>query len=112
MRSLYSQFSRWNKISTRKILFGAFKRNLTKEIKVAQLVGYISEKSGYHHGEKSLVGAITGMAAEYVGNNNISLFVPNGQFGTRLAGGSDHASERYIFTYLNPVTRSIYRRGR
>lgn len=98
-----------NKISTRKILYGAFKRNLCKEIKVAQLVGYISEKSGYHHGEKSLVGAITGMAAEYVGNNNISLFVPSGQFGTRLAGGTDHASERYIFTYLNPITKAIYR---
>jgi len=98
-----------NKISTRKILYGSFKRNLVKEIKVAQLVGYISEKSGYHHGEKSLVGAITGMAAEYVGNNNISMLVPSGQFGTRLAGGSDHASERYIFTYLNTITRKIYR---
>lgn len=97
-----------NKISTRKILFAAFKRNLTKEIKVAQFAGYVSEHSGYHHGEQSLVGAIIGMAAEYTGTNNISLFTPNGQFGTRLKGGEDHASERYIFTQLSPITKYVY----
>lgn len=38
----------------RKILYGCFKRNLSQEIKVAQLSGYISEHSAYHHGEQSL----------------------------------------------------------
>ena len=38
------------KTSLRKILFSAFKRNLVNEIKVAQLSGYISEHSAYHHG--------------------------------------------------------------
>ena len=61
-----------NKISTRKILFAAFKRNLTSEIKVAQFSGYTSEHSAYHHGEKSLVEAIINMAQEYVGSNNIN----------------------------------------
>jgi len=61
-----------NKISIRKILYSAFKRNLTKEVKVAQFSGYVSEHSGYHHGEQSLVGAIIGMACEYTGTNNIS----------------------------------------
>jgi hypothetical protein len=42
------------KISLRKILFCAFKRRLTAEIKVAQFSGYVSEHSGYHHGEASL----------------------------------------------------------
>ena len=41
------------KISLRKILFSAFKKNLTQEIKVAQFSGYVSEHSGYHHGEAS-----------------------------------------------------------
>jgi DNA topoisomerase-2 len=49
------------------------------------------------------------MAQNYVGSNNLSLFVPSGQFGTRLQNGKDHASARYIFTYLHPVTRFIYR---
>ena len=97
------------KISTRKILFGCFKRKLTSEIKVAQLAGYVSEHSAYHHGEKSLVEAIVGQAQEFVGSNNINELLPLGQFGTRLQGGKDHASERYIFTMLNPVTKYIYR---
>ena len=96
------------KTSLRKILFAGFKKNLTKEIKVAQFSGYVSEHSGYHHGEASLNGAIVGMAQDYVGSNNINLFLPNGQFGTRLLGGKDSASERYIFTELNPITRLLF----
>ena len=56
----------------------------------------------------SLNGAIVGMAQNFVGSNNINLFQPNGQFGTRLQGGKDSASERYIFTHLNPLTRAIF----
>lgn len=96
------------KISLRKILYSAFKKNLTTEIKVAQFSGYVSEHSGYHHGEASLNGAIIGMAQNFVGSNNINLLMPNGQFGTRLQGGKDSASERYIFTQLNKITRSIF----
>jgi DNA topoisomerase-2 len=96
------------KISLRKILFAAFKMNLTKEIKVAQFSGYTSKESGYHHGEASLNAAIVGMAQNFVGSNNINLFMPNGQFGTRLQGGKDSASERYIFTQLNKITRTIF----
>ena len=96
------------KISLRKILYSAFKKNLTTEIKVAQFSGYVSEHSGYHHGEASLNGAIVGMAQNFVGSNNINLLMPNGQFGTRLQGGKDSASERYIFTQLNKITRSIF----
>ena len=98
------------KISLRKILFAAFKKGgLKTEIKVAQFSGYVSEHSGYHHGEASLNGAIVGMAQNFVGSNNINLFEPNGQYGTRLCGGRDSASERYIFTQLNAITRLIYR---
>ena len=96
------------KISLRKILYSAFKKKLNSEIKVAQFSGYVSEHSGYHHGEASLNGAIIGLAQNYVGSNNINLLHPSGQFGTRLLGGKDAASERYIFTYLNPLTRKIF----
>lgn len=96
------------KTSLRKILYSAFKRKLTSEIKVAQFSGYVSEHSSYHHGEASLNGAIVNMAQNYVGSNNINLLEPNGQFGTRLHGGDDSASERYIFTQLNPLTRYIF----
>ena len=98
------------KISLRKILYAAFKKGgLKTEIKVAQFSGYVSEHSAYHHGEASLNAAIVGMAQNFVGSNNINLLEPNGQFGTRSAGGDDSASERYIFTQLNRLTRLIYR---
>jgi DNA topoisomerase-2 len=96
------------KTSLRKILFCAFKRKLTSEIKVAQFSGYVSEHSAYHHGEASLNGAIVNMAQNFVGSNNVNLLLPNGQFGTRLQGGDDSASERYIFTQLSPVSRYIF----
>ena len=96
------------KISLRKILYCAFKKRLNSEIKVAQFSGYVSENAAYHHGEASLNGAIVGMAQNFVGSNNINLFEPCGQFGTRLQGGKDSASERYIFTHLNPLTRAIF----
>jgi len=84
------------------------KRNLKSEIRVAQLAGYVSENAAYHHGEASLQGAIIGMAQTFVGSNNINLLMPNGQFGTRLMGGSDSASPRYIHTELNKLVDYIY----
>jgi len=96
------------KISTRKILYSCFKRNLIKEVRVAQLAGYVSENANYHHGEKSLQDAIIGMAQTYIGSNNINILMPNGQFGTRLQGGKDAASPRYIHTELNSLTLTIF----
>jgi len=95
------------KTSQRKILFSAFKRNLKSEIRVAQFAGYVSEHSGYHHGEASLNDAIVGMAQDFVGSNNMPWFVPQGQFGTRLQGGKDSASPRYIHTYLQPHVQKL-----
>lgn len=96
------------KISLRKILFSAFKKRLTTEIKVAQFSGYISEQSCYHHGEESLNQAIVGMAQNFIGSNNINLLVPAGQFGSRIKGGKDASSPRYIFTRLERLTRLLF----
>lgn len=96
------------KPSQRKILYSCFKRKLYSEIRVAQLAGYVSENAAYHHGEASLQGAIIGMAQDFVGSNNINLLEPNGQFGTRIMGGADAASSRYIHTELNKLTQVIY----
>ncbi|KAL8293500.1 hypothetical protein RQP46_000201 [Phenoliferia psychrophenolica] len=92
----------------RKVLFGCFKRRLVSEIKVVQIAGYISEHSAYHHGEVSLTGTIVNLAQDYVGSNNLNLLMPNGQFGTRLQGGKDAASARYIFTNVCKVTRALF----
>jgi DNA topoisomerase-2 len=92
----------------RKILFACFKRKLFKELKVAQLAGYVSEHSAYHHGEMSLNSTIVGLAQTFLGSNNVNLLVPSGQFGTRLQKGKDAASTRYIFTYLSPITQTLF----
>ncbi|KAN0123255.1 DNA topoisomerase, type IIA-like domain containing protein [Russula decolorans] len=92
----------------RKVIWACFKRKLKKEIKVAQLVGYISEHAAYHHGEQSLTMTIVNLAQDYVGSNNLNLLLPNGQYGTRDQGGKDHASARYIFTEPAPITRTIF----
>ena len=98
------------KPSQRKIFWSALKRNLVHEIRVAQLAGYVSEHAAYHHGEVSLTGAITGMAQTYVGSNNLNLLSPNGQFGTRLMGGKDAASARYIHTELMSIVRAVVKK--
>jgi DNA topoisomerase-2 len=93
----------------RKVLFACFRRKLTQEIKVAQLAGYVAEHTNYHHGEAALSATIIGMAHDFCGSNNLPLLVPAGQFGTRLLGGKDAASPRYLFTRLAPAARLLYR---
>ena len=96
------------KPSQRKVIFACFQRNLKKEIKVAQLAAYVSEKTSYHHGEVSLADTIVNMAQDYTGSNNMNLLVPKGQFGTRLQGGKDSSQIRYIFTHLADQTRKLF----
>lgn len=89
------------KPSQRKVLYTAFKRNITKDIKVAQFGASVAENTAYHHGEASLYGTIIGMAQNYTGAGNINLLEPVGMFGSRLNLGKDFASPRYIFTKLS-----------
>lgn len=98
------------KPSQRKIIWACFRRSLTTtSIKVAQLGGYVSEHAAYHHGEKSLEDAIKGMAQNFIHSNNINLLHPQGQFGSRLMGGKDAGSARYIFTRLSNITSKLFR---
>lgn len=93
----------------RKVYFGSVKKNIYKNsIKVAQLSGYISEHTHYHHGEQSLNETIIKMAQNFVGSNNLNLLIPDGQFGTRLCGGKDAASPRYIYTLLDEIGKKIF----
>lgn len=100
------------KPSQRKILYTCFKEKIfteKSEIRVSQLAGAVSKLTCYHHGEASLIGAIIGMAQNFVGSNNINILFPSGQFGSRLMGGKDSASPRYIHTYLSSITKFIFR---
>ena len=90
------------KPSQRKVIYSCLKKNLNNEMKVAQLAGAVAELTAYHHGEASLMGTIINLAQNFVGSNNLNLLEPVGQFGTRLLGGKDSASPRYIFTKISP----------
>jgi DNA topoisomerase-2 len=96
------------KPSQRKILYYMLKKNKKDLMKVAQLSGYVSAETAYHHGEASLQGAIINMAQNFVGSNNINLLYPDGNFGSRLQCGKDAASPRYIFTRLSDATDIIF----
>ncbi|XP_059205625.1 DNA topoisomerase 2-beta isoform X1 [Centropristis striata] len=92
----------------RKVLFTCLKRNDKREVKVAQLAGSVAEMSAYHHGEQALMMTIVNLAQNFVGSNNVNILQPLGQFGTRINGGKDAASPRYIFTMLSPLAKLLY----
>ncbi|KAI9804695.1 MAG: DNA topoisomerase 2 [Piccolia ochrophora] len=92
----------------RKVLYACFKRNVKKDIKVVELAGHVSGLTAYQHGDASLQQTITGLAQTFVGSNNINCLEPSGNFGSRLQGGSDCASARYIYTRLSPFARLIF----
>ena len=96
------------KPSQRKVIYGTMLKNVKKSIKVAQLSAYVAEKSAYHHGEQSLNECIISLAQDFVGSNNMNFLDPEGQFGTRLVGGDDHASPRYIFTKMSDFMSLVF----
>jgi DNA topoisomerase-2 len=78
-----------------------------KQMKVSQLAGFVSQKMEYHHGEDCLHKSITGKAFVTVGGKQLPPLVPLSQFGTRMYGGKDAASARYIFTKFNKRINNI-----
>ena len=99
------------KPSQRKVMFTLLSSKNNDEMKVSQLAGSVSLKTSYHHGEASLLQTIVSMAQNFVGTNNTNLLVPIGQFGSRLMGGKDSASPRYIFTKLNEISRVVFNKN-
>ena len=92
----------------RKVLFTCFKRNLKKDMKVVELAGSVMGLTAYQHGDASIQMTIVGLAQTFVGSNNVNYLEPSGNFGTRLQGGSDCASARYIYTRLSPFARKVF----
>lgn len=106
-RSIPSVIDGW-KPGQRKVLYTALRRNLKKDVKVVELAGSISGLTAYAYGDTSLQQTIVAMAQNFVGSNNINVLEPSGNFGSRLQGGSDAASARYIYTRLSPFARRIF----
>ena len=92
----------------RKVLYTCFKRNVKKDMKVVALAGAISTTTAYQHGENNLQTTIINLAQTFVGSNNVNCLEPSGNFGSRLSGGDDAASPRYIYTRLSPFARRVF----
>ena len=107
MRSIPSVIDGF-KPGQRKVLYTCFRRNLKKDIKVVELAGSVSGLTAYAYGDTSLQQTIVGLAQNFVGSNNINCLEPSGSFGSRLQGGQDAASARYIYTRLSPFARRIF----
>ena len=106
------------KESQRKIVYAAKKCNLksgdtsgsqaAEGRKVAQFGADVAKHTNYHHGEENLFKTIIKMAQSFPGSNNIPLFAELGRFGTRLEGGEDAASSRYIKTNVVPEFNNLF----
>lgn len=96
------------KITQRKVLYTCLLKNITNEIKVAQLASSVAFETEYHHGEQGIGGVICNLAQNFVGSNNLNWLEPIGQFGSRLSPVP--AAHRYIFTKLSANFRHYFKR--
>jgi len=78
------------------------------DIEVEKYHNFLITHSNIVTHNSSLEGTIVNMAQDIIGTNNINILEPKGAFGTRLKGGKDAASSRYIFTQLSPISKLIF----
>jgi len=99
------------KQSARKIIYTCLKKKLygsSNDIKVSELAGIVSKETHYHHGGASLEAAIIILARRFKTVNPVPLLCNEGQFGSYISGGKDHASSRYVFTRLEEICRLLF----
>lgn len=92
----------------RKILHTAFTSNLKDQIKGLAFSGKVIETSLYHHGGSSLEGTIIKMCQGFVGARNIPLLYSASQHGSRLGGGKDAPSIRYVTVGMGILTKLLF----
>jgi len=95
------------KNTSRKVLYTVLDKNIKKETQVARLAATVAEHTNYIHGQGSIEGVIVNIAQDFTGTNNVPFLVPEGHFGDRLS--SESAASRYIYTYMQPYIRDIYK---
>lgn len=107
------------KISQRQLLYAmAEKTNYGQmrtdgqpaEFKIPTVASSTIEKVHYTHGETSLYDAAFNLARNYIGANNLPMFLPIGQFGTRDQNGADGSQARYLNVRMSRLFHLIYER--
>jgi len=98
------------KPSQRKALYGTTVKGENSDPHiVARLAASIAELTDYHHGTGSMESTLVGLAvSKFPGSNNMNLFEPKGQFGSRLT--KTPGAGRYIKTKLAPAFRQLFKK--
>lgn len=96
------------KPSQRKAVYGASTRGENASpMSVERLSAAIAAITDYHHGTVSMESTIAGMGAvKYPGSNNMNLFIPEGQYGSRLT--KEPGAGRYIESTLSSHFRRLF----
>ena len=121
MNSAFKEFSLYDNVRSIPLLFDGMKPSQRKavygvqlrgegagEIQVERLAAQVAAATDYHHGTGSMESTIIGMANNYTGTNNMNVFVPSGQFGSRLT--KEAAAGRYIFTKFSTNFRKLFKK--
>ena len=119
--SAFKEFSLYDNVRSIPLLFDGLKPSQRKavygvqlrgenasEIQVERLSAQVAASTDYHHGTGSMESTIVGMANNYAGANNMNIFDPIGQFGSRLT--KESAAGRYIFTKFSSNFRKIFKK--
>lgn len=98
------------KPSQRKAIYGTTVKGENSDPHiVARLAASIAELTDYHHGTGSMESTLVGLAvSKFPGSNNMNLFEPKGQFGSRLT--KQPGAGRYIKTKLAPAFRQLFKK--
>jgi DNA topoisomerase II len=121
MNSAFKEFSLYDNVRSIPTLTDGFKPSQRKavygnqlrgekagELQVERLAAQIAAATDYHHGTGSMEGALIGLAVNYPGSNNMNIFEPHGQFGSRLT--KEAAAGRYITTEFSPHFRKLFKK--
>jgi DNA topoisomerase II len=97
------------KPSQRKAVWGFLVRGENApEIPVERSAAQVAAATDYHHGTGSMESTIIGMANNYPGTNNINIFEPSGQFGSRLT--KEASSPRYVMSRFSENFRKVFKK--
>ena len=88
----------------RKVLYTFLKQNKTEKEKTVTASAKVLDYTHYNHGDKSMSGVISNMAASY--QNNIPLLAEDGSFGFR--SNPRPADPRYTSTRLKKYTPLLF----
>lgn len=97
------------KVSQRKAIWVVLNGGYTKRVKVSQLASDVAKATNYIHGEGSMQVVITNLAKSYIGTNNYTLFLPDGNFGKRF--NNKAGAPRYIFVIRNPSMDVLFNKN-